>query len=30
MPYESNIPIMVCRGIHEPLSELWPSLKVYE
>ncbi len=30
MPYENNIPIMVCRGIHEPLGELWPSLKVYE
>ncbi len=30
MPYERDIPIMVCRGIHEPLGELWPSLKSYE
>jgi len=30
MPYEDDMPLMVCRGIHKPLSELWPSLKHYE
>ncbi len=30
MPYEDGIPIMVCRGIHEPLDKLWPSLKSFE
>jgi hypothetical protein len=29
MPYENDIPIMVCRGIKEPLAELWPSVKAY-
>lgn len=29
MPYENHIPIMVCRGIKEPLAELWPSIKAY-
>lgn len=28
--YENNLPIMLCRGIKEPLSEVWPSLKNYE
>ncbi|MGH7717140.1 MAG: hypothetical protein ACREML_14240 [Vulcanimicrobiaceae bacterium] len=26
---ETGIPVMVCRGIREPLSEVWPSLKAY-
>ncbi len=30
MPYEDNLPIMVCRGIKEPLAQLWPSVKSYE
>jgi 4-amino-4-deoxy-L-arabinose transferase-like glycosyltransferase len=30
MPYEDGIPIMVCRGIHTPLTELWPRLKSFE
>jgi 4-amino-4-deoxy-L-arabinose transferase-like glycosyltransferase len=29
MPYEDRLPIMVCRGIRRPLTELWPSLKFY-
>jgi len=29
-PYEDGIPIMVCRGIKEPLAELWPKAKMYE
>lgn len=31
-PYarESDIPIMLCKGIREPLAELWPGIKVYE
>ena len=28
-PYEREIPIMVCRGINQPLSELWPKAKLY-
>ena len=27
--FEENQPIMVCRGIREPLAQLWPSLKAY-
>jgi len=27
--YEQNIPISVCTGIREPLSELWPKLRFY-
>jgi len=27
--WETNVPIMICRGIREPLSALWPSLKMY-
>jgi hypothetical protein len=30
MPYEDHMPLMVCRGIREPLSTLWPGLKHYE
>jgi hypothetical protein len=26
-PYEDNLPIMVCRGIKQPLAELWPGVK---
>lgn len=29
MPYEDGIPIMVCRGIREPLSRIWPAVKDY-
>jgi len=29
MPFEDGIPIMVCRGIKEPLAELWPRVKAY-
>ncbi|MCC2624900.1 MAG: hypothetical protein K0R14_773 [Burkholderiales bacterium] len=29
MPYESNIPIMICRGIKKPVKELWPKVKHY-
>lgn len=28
-PYEDNLPIMVCRGIQQPLVEVWPSVKGY-
>jgi 4-amino-4-deoxy-L-arabinose transferase-like glycosyltransferase len=27
--YEQNIPISLCSGIREPLSELWPKLRFY-
>lgn len=29
MPYENNVPILVCSGIKEPLATLWPRLRVY-
>ncbi len=29
MPYENNVPIYVCRGIHRPLAGLWPKLRNY-
>lgn len=29
IPYEDNLPIMVCRGMTEPLRQLWPALKIY-
>jgi len=28
--WETNVPIMLCRGIRVPLATLWPTLKVYE
>ena len=30
MPFEDNLPIMVCRGIKKPLAKLWPRLKSYQ
>jgi hypothetical protein len=29
MPYENDVPIYVCRGIHRPLAALWPKLRNY-
>ncbi|HEX5275410.1 MAG TPA: glycosyltransferase family 39 protein [Candidatus Rubrimentiphilum sp.] len=29
MPYENNVPIYVCLGIHRPLAALWPALQNY-
>ncbi len=29
MPYENGLPIMVCRGIREPLAQIWPRVKNY-
>jgi 4-amino-4-deoxy-L-arabinose transferase-like glycosyltransferase len=29
MPYEDDVPILVCSGIREPLAQLWPHLRVY-
>jgi len=29
MPYERNRPIVLCRGMHPPLANLWPRLKHY-
>ena len=29
-PSEYDMPIMLCRGIKKPLSELWPLTKLYE
>jgi 4-amino-4-deoxy-L-arabinose transferase-like glycosyltransferase len=29
MPYEDNMPIMVCRGIRKPIASIWPHVKHY-
>lgn len=29
MPYEDNMPIMLCRGIAKPLKDIWPGVKHY-
>ncbi len=29
MPYENNLHIYICRGIHRPLAALWPELRNY-
>jgi len=29
MPYETELPIFVCRGLRVPLSSFWPSLRHY-
>ncbi len=29
MPYETNLPVYICRKLRVPLSELWPRLKMY-
>jgi len=28
-PFESELPILICRGINRPLSEIWPKVKFY-
>ncbi len=30
MPYEDDMPIMICRGIKKPLAQVWPMIKHYE
>lgn len=30
MPYETNLPIYICRGAKQPLAKLWPRIKVYD
>jgi hypothetical protein len=27
--WETDVPIMLCRGIHAPLASYWPHLKKY-
>lgn len=29
MPYESHVPIMVCRGINKPLADIWEGIRYY-
>jgi 4-amino-4-deoxy-L-arabinose transferase-like glycosyltransferase len=29
MPYEDDMPIMLCRGIKKPLAQVWPAVKHY-
>jgi 4-amino-4-deoxy-L-arabinose transferase-like glycosyltransferase len=29
MPYETNVPVYVCRGMKVPLREIWPKVKFY-
>lgn len=28
-PFESRLPILICRGINQPLSDIWPKVKFY-
>jgi hypothetical protein len=30
MPYESDLPIYICRGITRPIADLWPKAKHFE
>jgi hypothetical protein len=30
MPYESDLPISIRRGLKAPLRDLWPAVKHYE
>jgi hypothetical protein len=30
MPYENHVPILIGRGLHPPLPDLWPRLKHFE
>jgi hypothetical protein len=30
MPYENDMPIMICQGIKKPLAQVWPAVKHYE
>ncbi len=29
MPYESNLPVLVCRGLKVPIQEFWPRVRNY-
>ena len=29
MPYESNLPVFVCRGLKVPLREMWTKVRNY-
>ncbi len=29
MPYENNLRVFICRGLHVPLREFWPRLRVF-
>ncbi len=29
MPYENELPLMICRGLNRPLDQIWPRLKKY-
>ncbi len=28
-PFESRLPIVICRGINRPLADFWPTVKFY-
>ena len=30
MPYENDLQVFLCRGLKQPLAELWPQLKHYD
>lgn len=30
MPYESDLPVYLCRGLRVPLGEMWGKVKHYE
>jgi hypothetical protein len=29
MPYESDLPIFLCRGLKVKLQDIWPGVKLY-
>jgi hypothetical protein len=29
MPYEKDLPVYICRGLKQPLGEVWPRLRFY-
>jgi 4-amino-4-deoxy-L-arabinose transferase-like glycosyltransferase len=29
MPYESNLPVLICRGLKVPIQEFWPRVRNY-
>ncbi|HQT92468.1 MAG TPA: glycosyltransferase, partial [Candidatus Kryptobacter bacterium] len=29
MPYETNLPVFICRGLKLPISEIWKSVRFF-
>jgi hypothetical protein len=30
MPFEDDLPVWVCRGLEEPIAEVWTAVKKFE